>query len=131
MNHTILRPRTDRHRGGHSFEERRTNAWSAFIGFLLGRGHSSEAIAEILADGTDSGTVRRMAQRWELPTWGRKSDGFIVIPVTQRQRANIHARASQHNLSPEEFARRILACATSPQDLYEAIVPVEQFEDVK
>lgn len=124
---TILRPRTDRHRGGYAFVEKRTNSWAAFIGFMLGRGHSSEAIAEMLDDGTEGGTVRGMAQRWGLPTWGRKSDGFIVIPVTQRQRANIHARASQHGLSPEEFARRILACSTSPTDLYDAIVPEDQF----
>lgn len=124
---TILRPRTDRHRGGHAFVEQRTNSWAAFIGFMLGRGHSSEAIAEILDDGTESGTVRSMAQRWGLPTWGRKSDGFIVIPVTQRQRANIHARAAQNGLSAEEYSRRILACASSPVDLYNAIVPEDQF----
>jgi hypothetical protein len=127
---TILRPRTDRQRGGYAFEERRTNAWAAFIGFLIGRGHSSEAIAQVLDDGTDSGTVRRMAQRWELPTWGRKSEGFIVVPVTMKQRAHIHARAQQHSLGDEEFARRILTCATMPADLYDAIVPDDQFEDV-
>jgi hypothetical protein len=126
----MFRPRTDRQRGGHAFTETRTNAWAAFIGFMLGRGHSSEAIAEILSDGTDSGTVRRMALRWELPTWGRKSDGFIVVPVTMKQRAHIHARAQQHGLGDEEFCRRILTCATMPSDLYDAIVPEDQFEDV-
>jgi hypothetical protein len=126
-----LRPRTDRHRGGHAFTETRTNAWAAFIGFLIGRGMSTEAIAERLDDGTDSGTIRRMAQRWELPTWGRKSDGFIVVPITMKQRAHIHARAAQHGLGDEEFARRILTCATMPSDLYDAIVPEDQFEDVQ
>jgi hypothetical protein len=125
----LFRSRTSRHRGGVAFEERRTNAWAAFIGFLIGRGHSSEAIAQVLDDGTDSGTVRRMAQRWELPTWGRKSDGFIVVPVTMKQRAHIHARA-QHGVGDEEFARRILTCATMPRDLYDTIVPDDQFEDV-
>ena len=32
---SILRPRTDRHRGGHAFTEVRTNSWAAFIGFML------------------------------------------------------------------------------------------------
>jgi hypothetical protein len=127
---SILRPRTSRYRGGVAFEEKRTNAWAAFIGFLLGRGLSTEAIAERLDDGTDSGTIRRMAQKWGLPAWGRKSDGFIVVPVTMKQRAHIHARAQQHGLGDEEFCRRILTCATMPADLYDAIVPDDQFEDM-
>lgn len=123
----IFRPRTSRYRGGHAFEERRTNAWAAFIGFLIGRGHSSEAIAERLADGTTPDTIRSMSRKWDLPSWGRKYDGFIVMPVTVRQRAHIHARAQQHGLGDEEFCRRILTCATMPDDLYPAIVPEDQF----
>jgi hypothetical protein len=126
----FVRPRTDRHRGGHAFRESRTNAWAAFIGFMLGRGHSSEAIAQQLDDGTTHGTVREMARKWGLPSWGRKYDGFIVVPVTQRQRANIHARAQQHGMGDDEFCRRILVCSTMPADLYDAIVPDDQFEDI-
>lgn len=125
---TLLRPRTDRYRGGHSFEEKRTNAWAAFIGFLLGRGYSSEAIVARLDDGTDAGTVRRMAQRWGLPSWGRKNDGFLQLPVTVRTRANLQARADQHGLSLEEYCRRILICSSMPSDLYPAIVDEDQFE---
>ena len=127
----IFRPRTSRYRGGRSFVETKTNAWAAFIGFLLGRGYSSEAIASRLDDGTDPGTVRRMAQYWGLPSWGRKNDGFLPIPVTVRMRANLQARADQRGLSLEEYCRRILICASMPSDLYDAIVPEDQFEDVK
>ena len=127
MDH-LFRPRTTRQRGGFAYEERKTNAWAALIGFLLGRGYSSEAIAERLADGTSDATVRDMAKKWGLPSWGRKADGFIVVPVTMRQRANIHARAMQNGLGDEEYARRILTCASMPVDLYAAIVPEDQFQ---
>ena len=70
----IQRPRTSRQRGGVAYVERKTNAWAAFIGFLLGRGYSSPAIAEILADGTCDATVRDMSKKWGLPSWGRSSE---------------------------------------------------------
>ena len=131
MMNEIFRPRTSRFRGGHAYEERRTNAWAAFIGFLLGRGYSSEVIAHRLDDGTDPATIRRMAQYWGLPAWGRKNDGFITIPATTRMRANLQARASAHGLSMEEYCRRLLICASMPADLFDAIVDGEQFEDVQ
>lgn len=123
-----FRPRTDRHRGGHFFVENWTNAKAAFIGFLIGRGYSSEVIAQRLEDGTDVATIRRMSGYWGLPAWGRKNDGFITIPVTTRMRANMQSRADQRGLSLEEYSRRILACASMPVDLYDAIVPEDQFE---
>lgn len=125
----ILRPRTSRWRGGSAYVERRTNAWAAFIGFLLGRGYSSIAVAELLDDGTDDGTVRRMAGIWGLPTWGRKRDGVIAVPVTQRMRANLMARAKQHDIGLEEYCRRMLVCGAMPVDRYDDIVKAEQFED--
>ena len=72
-----------------------------------------------------------MAQYWGLPSWGRKNDGFLPIPATVRMRANLQARADQRGLSLEEYCRRILICASMPSDLYDAIVPEDQFEDVK
>lgn len=124
----MLKPRTDRQRGGYAFEERRTNAWAAFVGFLLGRGYSSVAISEVLSDGTDPGTVRSMAQKWGLPAWGRAADGFLVIPATQRMRANLTARAQQHGIGLEEYCRRMLVCGAMPRDRYDDIVPKDQFE---
>ena len=130
MTDGIFRPRTSRFRGRHTYEERQTNAWAAFIGFLIGRGYSSVAIAERLDDGTDADKVRRMANYWELPMWGRKNDGMIHIPATVRMRSNWQKRAAQHGLSLEEYCRRILICASAPDDLYDAIVDTDQFEDL-
>lgn len=127
----IFRPRTSRYRGGRSFVETKTNAWAAFIGFLLGRGYSSEVIAQRLADGTDDATVRRMANYWGLPTWGRKNDGFVTIAATTRMRSIWQSRAAAHGLSMEEYCRRLLICASMPSDLFDAIVDGEQFEDVQ
>lgn len=126
MTESISRPRTSRFRGGHAFEERRTNAWAAFIGFLLGRGYSSVAVAESLADGTDDATVRLMAKKWGLRA-GRDNKANLSIPLTVLQRAHIAARAGQNGLSVEEYCRRMLVCGAMPKDRYSEIVPEEQF----
>ena len=118
----IQRPRTSRQRGGVAFIERKTNAWAAFIGFMLGRGYSSPAIAESLSDGTTDATVRDMAKKWGLPSWGRSSDCFIVIPMKQRDRATIAARAGQEGLSQEEFCRRFLVAGTQQRATYAQVV---------
>lgn len=131
MTEGLFRPRTSRFRGRHTFEERQTNAWAAFIGFLIGRGYSSIAVAERLNDGTDDAEVRRMAGYWGLPTWGRSNDGVIRISTTTRMRAIWQKRAAQHGLSMEEYCRRILICAAMPADLYDAIVDPDQFEDTQ
>jgi hypothetical protein len=126
---TIFRPRTDRHRGGHAFTENWTNAKAAFIGWLLRGGYSSVAVAELLDDGTDPAAVREMARKWGLRVPKMRSDEvYLVVPLTVRARANFHARAQAHGLSDEEMARRLLICATMPQDLFDAIVPEGQFE---
>ena len=122
---TLRRPRTSRFRGGNAFEERRTNAWAAFIGFLLGRGYSTVAIAEALDDGTSDATIRTMARKWDLPSWGKKSDGFLVIPMKERDRARIADRAAQEGLSPEEYCRRMLVCGSVRRDTFRDVVGVE------
>jgi hypothetical protein len=102
--------------------ERKTNAWSAFIGFLLGRGYSSPAIAEILKDGTSDATVRDMAKKWGLPSWGRSSECFVVVPMKQRDRATVAARAKQEGLSQEEYCRRFLVAGTQQRSTYRSVV---------
>ena len=122
MDQMINRPRTSRWRPGRAYEEKRTNAWAAFIGFLLGRGYSSPAIEEILADGTSHATVRDMAKKWGLPSHGRSSDCFVVIPMKQRDRATMAARAQQEGLSMEEYARRFLVAGTKERATYAQVV---------
>ncbi len=124
----LLRPRTNRQRGGHAFEERRTNAWAAFVGFLLGRGYSTVAIAEALDDGTSDATIRTMARRWSLPHWGKKSDGFLVVPMTERDRAHVFARAAQEGVGPEEYCRRLLIMGSKNRATYRELVPEDQFQ---
>jgi hypothetical protein len=125
----IDRPRTSRWRPGRVFEETWTNAKCALIGWLLRGGYSSVAVSEILDDGTDPAAIREMARKWGLRVPKMKSDEvYLVVPLTVRSRANLHARAQAHGLGDEELARRLLISATMPQDLYEAIVPEDQFE---
>lgn len=118
----IQRPRTSRHRGGNAFVESRTNAWAAFVGFMLGRGYSSPLIEERLGDGTSSATVRDMAKKWGLPSHGKSSDCFVVIPMKQRDRATIAQRAAQEGLSQEEWCRRLLVAASVQRATYAQVV---------
>ena len=109
---------SDRFRGGIQFIERWTNAKAAFIGFLAGRGYSSAAIAEALGDGTTPATIRRLWRKWHLP----KTRGFVVVPMGIRERANTAARAAQHDLTIEEYCRRMLVRGSMPRDRYKDIV---------
>lgn len=118
----ITKPRTSRQRGGVAYVERKTNAWAAFIGFLLGRGYSSPAIAEMLADGTSDATVRDMSKKWGLPSWGRSSECFVVVPMKQRDRATIAARAAQEGLSQEEWCRRMVVAGSRERTTYAQVV---------
>ncbi|KFL31435.1 hypothetical protein JP75_07720 [Devosia riboflavina] len=121
--------RTSRNRGGNAYTETRTNAWAGMLGFLTGRGYSSVAIAEVLGEGTTSETVRSMWTKWGFRGRGLKSrEVSLQVPFRERERAHIAARAAQHDLSPEEYCRRIMLCASMPRDRYDEIVPADQFE---
>lgn len=121
--------RTSRFRVRNTYTETRTNAWAGMLGFLTGRGYSSVAIAETLGEGTSSETVRRMWTLWGLRGRGLKTrEVCIMVPMRERERAHLAARAEQNGLSLEEYCRRILICASMPRDRYREIVPVEQFE---
>jgi hypothetical protein len=122
MNQIIQRPRTSRYRPGQAYEEKRTNAWAAFIGFMLGRGYSTPAIAQRLADGTSDATIRHMSKLWGLPSWGKSSDCFVVVPMKQRDRATIAARAGQEGLSQEEWCRRLLVAGSKERATFRAVV---------
>jgi hypothetical protein len=116
------RPRTERARGGSAYVEQRTNAWAAFIGFLIGRGYSSVAVAEALSDGTSDALVREMAGKWGLPKWGRKSDCFLVVPMKMRDRATIAARAAQEGLGQEEYCRQFLVAGARERGTFRSVV---------
>jgi hypothetical protein len=86
--------------------------------FLTGRGWSSEAIADRLADGTSSATIRSMWASWEISG----AETALTIPLSVRERANIQARAAQHGISAEEYCHRIVVGASMPRDRYQDIV---------
>lgn len=113
-----------------SFVERWSNRTAFLVGFLTGRGYSAPQIAGVLDDGTLPGTVTKMWGHWHVNGVRPTDEVAIMVPLTDMQRSALGKRAAQHGLSMEEFARRILTCATMPSDLYDAIVPDGQFEDV-
>lgn len=114
-----------------SFVERWTNSKAFLVGFLTGRGYSAPQIADTLGDGTRPGTVTKMWDHWKVRGVKPSDDVALMVPMTSMQRAHLYARASQRGLSPEEYARRMLICASMPVDLYDAVVPEDQFEEVQ
>jgi hypothetical protein len=118
------------HRRDVSFVERWSTAKAYLVGRLTGLGYSAPQICERLGDGTLPGTVTKM--------WGHYGDSGVrpsdevglMVTLTHMQRSAIFKRAQQHGLSMEEYVRRIAICASMPSDLYDAIVPDDQFEDI-
>ena len=123
----VDKPRTSRWRGGVAFLEHWTNAKAAFIGYLIGRGYSTIAIAETLSDGTSDATVRNMARKWGLPHWGKKTDGYIIVPMREKERARIAARARQEGIGQEEWCRRFLISGSVERKTYGEVVRDDQF----
>lgn len=117
-------------RGGVSFVERWSNRTAFLVGFLTGRGYSAPQIADVLDDGTSSGTVTKMWQYWNVSGSRPSDEVSINVPLTSMQRSHLYSRAQQHGLSIEEYARRMLVCGSMPVDRYGEIVRADQFEDV-
>lgn len=117
-------------RRGVSFVERWSNRTAFLVGFLTGRGYSAPQIADALPDSMSAGTVTKMWAYWKVDGVRDSDDVAIMVPLTSMQRSFIYARAKQRGLSIEEWSRRVLVSAAMPTDLYEAVVPEGQFEDV-
>ncbi len=101
--------------------KRWNNAKSAHVGFWTGKGRSSREIAEILADGTTSHTIRRQWYNWRLPSHGRAQKlVFINVPMSYQERRLISRRALRIGIPPEEFIRRVVISAAQ-DDLYQAV----------
>ncbi|MEN5278099.1 hypothetical protein ABE527_14240 [Brucella sp. TWI432] len=97
------------------------NAKSAHVGYWTGKGRSSREIAEILADGTTSHTIRRQWYNWHLPSHGKAQKlVFVNVPMSYQDRLVINRRALRIGISPEEFIRRVALCAAK-DDLYQAV----------
>lgn len=118
------------HRRDTTFVERWSNKVAFLVGFLTGRGYSAPQIADVLDDGTSSGTVTKMWQYWNVDGVRPTDDVAIMVPLTSMQRSHLYARAKQRGLSIEEYARRMLVCGSMPVDRYGDLVRPDQFEDV-
>lgn len=121
-------PRYDasRQRGGNAFVERKSRAWAGLVGFLAGRGYSSVAIAETLADGTHPATIRALiTKRWFLrPPASPKgaSTCEFVISMRAKDRDRLARQAASRGLSLEDYCHRILVACSMPRDRYRDIV---------
>lgn len=105
----LSRPNLDRQRGGVAFVERWTNARAGVIGFLTGRGNSSPAIAELLDDGTDAATIRRMWVLWNFEAFGHEASAPIIsVPLSKRDRAHLASAAVRAGLTIEAYCEQVL-----------------------
>jgi len=100
--------------------ERWSNAKVARIGFLLGQGYTTPAVAEMLDDGTSEGSIKRMRLHWELPTAGAEQAFDVRIPFDNQRRAKLCDQAAALGISPMEFMRRIMLCVVD-DELYDAV----------
>lgn len=114
---------TDRQRGGLLWTERWTNAKAALVGFLTGRGYSSDAIAAEV--GVQPGTIRKMWESWGMSPTDPHS-AHLVVPLTILQRAHIAARAAQRGMPIEKYVADMIVHGSMPRDRYADLVPVEK-----
>ncbi|WP_378952158.1 hypothetical protein [Mesorhizobium sp. ANAO-SY3R2] len=113
---------SERLRASMLYVERWTNAKAALIGFRTGQGHTAVAIAEMLADGTSSDSIRCMWRKWRLPidrTGGRQR-GQVPVILTAHQRKLLAKHARRLGLNPEEYLRRVASVAIE-DNLYAAV----------
>lgn len=112
----------DRMRRPDLFAERWDKAKSFIVGFQTGRGASSAEIADILADGTRSFSVRAVWRRWHLEALvgHRGTDNCSVVLVDGETRRQVTKLAAAQGITPDEWVRRVCICAIE-DDLYRAI----------
>lgn len=85
---------------------------------------SSTEIAELLADGTISASVRAMWLKWDLGKYGLPAlanQGSIVpVELTREERQRLERRAKRIKISPGEWLERVITCAID-DDMFGAI----------
>lgn len=115
----------------YAFTDKWPNKLVAQVVALTMQGYTARQIFELYPEVGSPGSVTTMWALWDVkPTF---IDDMVAlhVPLTNRQRSHIGARAQQHGLGPGEYARRILVCASMPVDRYAEIVRADQFDDVK
>jgi len=99
--------------------------WSSFkvarIGYLLGQGYNSVAIAKKLDDTTTPDVIRNMVRYWGLSQpKGRGASTSVTIHLDAKVRAKLERQSSELGVPPSEFVRRIAVCAINDQ-MYQAV----------
>ncbi|WP_395175491.1 hypothetical protein [Roseibium alexandrii] len=96
-----------------------SSAQVAKAAFLLGRGRTAREVSEFL--GVGIWTIQRMKRYWGL-TSGLSGRGTSVIPVQidAHARKKLAVQAEAVGCTPEEFLRRVTACAIE-DSMYAAI----------
>ncbi len=115
--------KSSRTRNNIGFDEQFSNTKSAIIGYLTGKGFTSIRIAKLLDDGTKAATIRKMWERWNLPTnhtAGRSMEA-ISVPMAARERELVCKSAEKIGITPEEFIRKV-AYYTARDDMFNAVV---------
>lgn len=113
-------PRTQRFRAPTLKVERRTNAWSGMVGFLTGRGFTSQRIAAVVGDGTSPETVRGVWRRWGLTNNDKRANDLVPIALSTHETALLQKRADALGVAPDEWLRRVASCCIR-DGLYDAV----------
>jgi hypothetical protein len=109
-------------------KRRPAQLWSvervAHVAYMLGRGYSSNFVAEGLLNETHPRTVRTLVYRWlqMIPgTAGMPWRDSVVIQLRPAELALLEQRATAAGCSPEVWLSRIIDCAAR-DDLFAAVV---------
>lgn len=97
------------------------NGKAARVGYMLGQGCSTPAIAAALGDGTSADTIRRMRREWGIA--GDRTKGRVIslaIELDSPRRAELNDQSQALGIAPSEFVRRVLLCVLD-DDLYQAV----------
>jgi hypothetical protein len=114
----------DRFRGQGLFAPRWTAAKAAMVGYWTGRGYSSPEIAELLADGTVSSSIRGIWLKWDLGKYGLPAvanrGSIVPVELTLGERQRLERRAKRLKITPAEWLERVIGCAID-DDMFGAI----------
>lgn len=110
----------DRYRSKQFIREKWSNAKSALIGFLIGRGYMTTEICEHLNDGTHAESIRSMIKKWGLPV--KRHSPFVPVHITPATKRKIAEYSKVRDMEPGEYCRKILTAAVKDSDMYDAIV---------
>lgn len=105
--------------GAPPFAPRWPNSKALLVGYLTGIGRTARAIAEHLADGTSSETIRAQWRRQGI--CDRREGTEVRVALTTHELTRLHQLAADRGFEPDEWLRRVAAAAIR-DDLFNAVV---------